>query len=127
MPYDITVGALTIIFVLIMLGLIAQRRLLPGFLIIGSFVLLVLYITGLIESAIQMFGPVGSINSKCNNYIFNQPTRGLSVDTLAWLQQASICQSWQAAFSFWIIGAVFLTYMIVLAANVAQGGYDDAV
>lgn len=127
MPFGITVGALTILFVLGMLILISQRRLLPGFLMIGSFILLVLFITGLIETAIQLFGPAGDINTKCSTYIFNMPSTGLNIDTLGWLEQNSICQSWLAVFSFWIVGAVFLTYMIALAARVAQGGFGDPV
>ena len=123
MPYGITVGALTIIFILIMLGLIYQRRLLPGVVMLGSFVLLVLYITGVIETAIQLFGPVGDINSRCNTYVFSQrgDFKGTSIATLAWLQQNATCRSWLAAFSFWIIGAVFLTWMIVLGSMVARG------
>ncbi|EME77915.1 uncharacterized protein MYCFIDRAFT_33894 [Pseudocercospora fijiensis CIRAD86] len=125
MPFGITVGALTIAFIILMLLLIIQRRLLPGILIIGSFILLVLYITGLIETAIQLFGPAGDINSKCQQFVFDNPSKDLSINTLAWLEQNSICQSWLAAFSFWIIGAVFLVYLIVLASMVAQGGYED--
>ncbi|KXS96670.1 hypothetical protein AC578_4392 [Pseudocercospora eumusae] len=125
MPFGITVGALTIAFIILMLLLIIQRRLLPGILIIGSFILLVLYITGLIETAIQLFGPAGDINSKCQQFVFDNPSNDLSINTLAWLEQNSICQSWLAAFSFWIIGAVFLVYLIVLASKVAQGGYED--
>ncbi|KXT10562.1 hypothetical protein AC579_1804 [Pseudocercospora musae] len=125
MPFGITVGALTIAFIILMLLLIIQRRLLPGILIIGSFILLVLYITGLIETAIQLFGPAGDINSKCQQFVFDNPSNDLSINTLAWLEQNSICQSWLAAFSFWIIGAVFLVYLIVLASRVAKGGYED--
>lgn len=89
MPFGITVGALTIVFILIELILISQRRLLPGVVILGSVILLVLFITGLIETAIQLFGPVGDINGNCQRYITNQPITGLSVNTLAWLEQNS--------------------------------------
>ncbi|KAM3421897.1 hypothetical protein BST61_g2274 [Cercospora zeina] len=125
MPFGITVGALTLAFIILMLILIVQRRLLPGVLIIGAFILLVLYITGLIETAIQLFGPSGDINSKCGTYVTGRNPNDLSVNTLAWLQQNSICQSWSAVFAFWIIGAVFLVYLIVLAGMVAQGGRED--
>lgn len=125
MPFGISVGALTLLFILLMLLLILQRRLLPGILIIGSFILLVLYITGLIETAIQLFGPAGDIASKCQTFVFDQQSKDLSINTLAWLEQNSICQSWLAVFSFWVIGAVFLVYLIVLASMVAQGGYGD--
>ena len=126
MPYGITVGALTVIFILIMLGLIYQRRLLPGLVMISSFILLVLYITGVIETAIQLFGPQGDIASNCQRYVSsvrNEPGyKGPSLTTLAWLQQNSTCQSWYAVFAFWIIGAVFLVWMVVMASIVARGG-----
>lgn len=125
MPFGITVGSLTAIFILIMLILIAQRRLLPGVVILGSFILLVLYITGLIETAIQLFGPEGDINDKCQNDIYGSETSGLNWNTFAWLLQQSICQSWYAVFAFWIIGGVFLVWMIILGSLVARGGRGD--
>ena len=122
MPFGITVGALTILLIVIMLALINQRRLLPGVVLIGSFILLVLYLTGLIETAIQLFGPQGNINGNCNLYVTHNAQNDLSINTLAWLEQNSICQSWDAAFAFWIVGAVFLVWMLVLGSQVAQGG-----
>ena len=121
MPFGIAVGALTVIFVLIMLGLISQRRLLPGAVMLGSFILLVLYITGIVETAIQLFGPVGNINGNCQRYVTNNQSHDLSINTLAWLQQKSICDSWDAVFAFWIVGAVFLLWMIILGSRVARG------
>ena len=127
MPYGITVGALTVLFILIMLGLIYQRRLLPGLVMIGSFILLVLYITGIIETAIQLFGPAGDIAGNCQFYVTSRKSlyHGQNVQTLAWLQQNSTCQSWYAVFAFWIIGAVFLVWMIVLGSMVSRGGLGD--
>lgn len=97
MPYGVTVGALTIVFILIELILIAQRRLLPGIMMLLSFILLVLFITGVIGTAIQLFaGP--NINNQCNTYVFNQNPTGPSLSTLAWLQQRNICElplSWE--------------------------------
>jgi hypothetical protein len=125
MPFGITVGSLLILFIFLMLTLIVQQRLLPGILILGSFILLVLFLTGMIETAIQLFGPNGDIASKCETFVFDNPSRDLSVTTLAWLMQNSICQSWLAVFAFWIIGAVFLVYLMVLAGMVAQTGNGD--
>lgn len=123
MPYGITVGALTVIFVWIMLILIYQRRLLPGVVMIGSFILLVLYITGLIETALQLFRSTTSIQGNCSQ--LKAPSKGLTVNMLAYLELYSICQSWDAAFAFWIVGAVFLLWMIILGAQVARGGRGD--
>ncbi|KAK4888170.1 hypothetical protein LTR27_012899 [Elasticomyces elasticus] len=122
MPFGITVGALTVIFVWIMLALIYQRRLLPGVVMIGSFILLVLYITGIIETALQLFRNTNGIIGQCNTLNRNSPQRGLTVEVLAFLELQSICQSWQAAFAFWIVGAVFFLWMIVLGSQVARGG-----
>jgi hypothetical protein len=122
MPYGITVGSLTVIFVWIMLVLIYQRRLLPGVVIIGSFILLVLYITGIIETAIQLFRNTNGISGNCSTLDRNTPDRGLTVNMLAWLELDSICSSWYAAFAFWIVGAVFFLWMIVLGSQVARGG-----
>ena len=122
MPYGITVGALTVIFVWIMLALIYQRRLLPGVVMIGSFILLVLYITGIIETALQLFRNTNGIQGQCNSLTRNAPEHGLTVNVLAYLELQSICQSWQAAFAFWIVGAVFFLWMIVLGSQVARGG-----
>lgn len=108
MPYGICVGSLTVLFIFAMLILIYQRRLLPGVVMIGSFVLMVLYITGLVETALQLFGPSSDINSKCSLYVTDNQFYGPYESTLAWLQQHSTCQSWMAVFAFWIIGTVFL-------------------
>lgn len=124
MPFGITVGALTVLFIFAMLLLIFQRRLLPGLVMIGSFILLILYITGLVESAIQLFGPQGDINSQCQQQTSFRGT-GMPVATLAYLEQHGICQSWLALFAFYIIGAVFLVWMIILGSTVARGGIGD--
>ena len=121
MPYGITVGALTVFYVIVLILLIFQRRLLPGVVMVGSFILLILYITGVIETAIQLFGPAGDIASNCKVILGQHKSTGLSQQTLAWLQQNSTCNSWYAAFAFWIVGGVFLTWMIVLGSMVARG------
>ena len=90
-PYGITVGALTIIWIIVMLILIAQRRLLPGVVLLFSFILLVLFIAGIIGTALNLFaGP--NISGQCSTYVQNMPQYGPSVNTLAWLQQNNICE-----------------------------------
>lgn len=59
---------------------------------IGAFILFVLWLTGLIVVAIELFGPSGSVNSHCNNDVFNRHPKGQSEETLAWLQQKNICE-----------------------------------
>lgn len=56
-----------------------------------SFVLLVLYLTGIIATGIQLFGS-GNINGQCQRYVNNAKVTGPSIETLAWLQQNNICE-----------------------------------
>lgn len=76
-----------------MLVLIAQRRLLPGVVGIWAFILLVLFLAGVVETAIQLFGPA-DVNGNCNTYVLsNQPTpAGPTLEMLAWMQQRNICK-----------------------------------
>jgi hypothetical protein len=90
MPYGVTVGALAIIFIIIEIVYIMQRKLLPGTMMLLSFILLVLFIAGIIGTAIQLFaGP--NINNQCNTYVFSDSTSGPNANTLAFLQQRNIC------------------------------------
>lgn len=146
-PYEVCVSALAVIFIVVILVLIANRMLLPGIVMIGSFMLFILWLTGMVETAIQLFGPQGSVNGMCNTYVTGQEFSGVSVGTLAWLEQRSICaypipvhrkfsrelhadrlsklgQSWQAAFAFEVIGTVFLFWMMIMAYKVNQDDYE---
>lgn len=72
--------------------LIGTRRLIPSIVIILSFVLFALFLTGLIETAIQLFNAGSDINNNCQNYVIGSPVYGQSINTLAWLEQQSICK-----------------------------------
>lgn len=92
MPYGVAVGIVSLIFIAIMMILISQRRLLPGIMMLFSFILLVLFITGIVGTALQLFaGP--NVNNLCNQFVGNMRQYGPSVSTLAWLQQQNICKS----------------------------------
>lgn len=104
-----------------MLWLIAQRQLLPGIVMMGSFLLFVLWMVGLIIISLQLWGPTGSINSNCQLYVEHNSISGTSLETLAWLQQHSICQAWQAAWAFQLIGCAFLVWILTMAVQVYQG------
>lgn len=122
-PYGVVVGSLTILFILIELILIAQRRLLPGVVMLWSFVLLVLYITGIIGTALHLFGGP-NVSNLCQQYVNNARSYGPSQQTLAWLQQNNICQCWNAVFAFWIIGSIFFVWMMIMASQVNNNEYD---
>ncbi len=119
-PYYITVASLTVSFILLLLYLIFQRRLLPSIVMIGGFVLFVLWLVGLVVISIQLWGPSASVSSNCNIFVFgaDPEPRGQSIQTLAWLQQRGICQSWQAVFAFGLLGGVFLVWIMVMAYQV---------
>lgn len=86
----ITTSALMIIFIIIMLGLISQQQLLPGVVVLGSFILFVLWLTGLIETSIQLYGPSGAVNSYCGP---RPNTRVIdSMQTSVWLANNSLCE-----------------------------------
>ena len=146
-PFEVTVSALTLGFLILILVLIAQRMLLPGIVIIGSFILFVLWLTGLVETSIQLFGPNSSVNTLCNTYVNGQSFSGVSLETLAWLEQKNICEyhravltilrtcsvianadvlgnCWDAAYAFEVVGVVFLLWMMVMAYQVNRDEYD---
>ena len=75
-----------------MLYLISQRQLLPGIVIMGSFILFVLWMVGLIVVSIQLWGPSGSVNGNCQLFVEGHGSTGPNINTLAWLEQHSICE-----------------------------------
>ncbi|KAI0123550.1 hypothetical protein BJ170DRAFT_87121 [Xylariales sp. AK1849] len=122
--YFITVATLTVVFIGILLWLISQRRLLPSIVIIGAFMFFVLWMVGLIVISIELWGPSGSVSSNCNILVFSQtPAASNSQANLAWLEQKGICQSWQAAFAFALVGVLFMLWIMVMAIQVF---HDDA-
>ncbi len=90
--YIITVASLAVLFVVAVLALIFQRRLLPSIVMIGGFVLFVLWLVGLIRLSIELWGPTGSVSANCNLAVFNLNPKGMSTTTLAWLEQKSVCK-----------------------------------
>lgn len=135
--YYITVACLGIIFIGVIFWLIAERRLLPAIVMIGAFMLFVLWLVGLVVVSIELFGPSGSIQGLCNIEVFNRNPKGQTEETLAWLQQRNICksnhqvwipsvitdyqypgQSWQLVFAMALTGAVFLIWIMIMAYQV---------
>jgi len=55
----------------------------------GSFILFILWMVGLVVFSIELWGPNG-VNGTCQ---LLPPSGGASGDTLAWLEQHSICES----------------------------------
>jgi hypothetical protein len=91
-PYTITVSSLALLFIIMMLYLISQRQLLPGIVVMGSFILFVLWMVGLIVISIELWGPSGSVNGNCNLYVTGASSSGPNINTLAYLEQHSICE-----------------------------------
>ena len=88
-PFQVSAASLALLFLIMMLVSIQQRQLTPGFVIIGTFILFTLWLTGLIEIGITLYGPKGSVNSLCNAY---QSSKGVSQATLAYLETNTICE-----------------------------------
>ncbi|KAF1811264.1 hypothetical protein P152DRAFT_489629 [Eremomyces bilateralis CBS 781.70] len=122
-PYGVSVGALAVFFILYEIWLSLNHRLVPGVMLIASFVFVVLWITGIIGTAIQLFGPQGNVSANCQTYVNARKAGGVSLNTLAWLQQRSICSSWYATFAFWLIGTIWWVWMMVMAAQVSKDIY----
>ncbi|OAA65372.1 hypothetical protein SPI_02159 [Niveomyces insectorum RCEF 264] len=120
--YLLTVASLSVAFVVLILVLIFQKRLLPSIVMIGAFMLFVLWVVGLVAMSIELWGPSGSVSVNCNLSVFNQNPKGASTATLAWMQQRSICQSWQASFAVELVGAVFLLWIMIMAYQVFANG-----
>lgn len=120
-PYLITIGTLSIIYVGVLLVLIFQRRLLPSIVMIGGFTVFVLWMVGLFVISLELWGPSGNVNANCNLAVFNLNPKGQSENTLAWMEQRTICQAWQAGFAFSLIGAVFLLWIMAMAYQVFAG------
>lgn len=85
---------------------------------IGGFILFVLWLVGLILVSVHLWGPSGSVSSSCNLAVFGQNPTGQTLETLAWMEQKSICQSWQAVFAFGLVGAILLLWIMVMAYQV---------
>jgi hypothetical protein len=88
----VVTSALGVAFILLVLILAERHFLLPGIIIIGSFILCVLWLTGLIETALQLYGVVGDVNANCQIYVENNKSWGNNINTLAWLAQSTICE-----------------------------------
>lgn len=116
-------AALGVFFVCLMLYLIYNRRLLPSIVMIGGFMLFVLWMVGLVVVSVELWGPAGNVNNNCQIAVFDQSPTGQYLSTLAWMEQQSICQSWNAVFSFALVGAIFLLWIMVMAYQVFA---DDA-
>jgi hypothetical protein len=88
------------------LGVLSSNNTLtPGICMVLSFILFVLYLTGLIDTGIQLFGD-GNVSANCQNYVFSNPVTGANLNTLAWLQQQSICKFlWGKRLCVWFFGA----------------------
>jgi len=115
--YHVTMAVITLLFLLAMLYLISLRRLLPGIVIIAAFILFVLWLTGVITTGIVFFGPVGNIDHLCDIVSHNE-VHGVQIGTAAWLEEDSECAAWKAAFSFEIVGVVFLLWVGFMALGV---------
>ncbi|KAI9929031.1 hypothetical protein ASPWEDRAFT_180706 [Aspergillus wentii DTO 134E9] len=123
-PYMVVSGSLAVFFIILLLVLATQRFLLPGIVLVGSFILFVLWLTGLIETSLQMYGIVANVSDNCRNFVTNQESHGNTMRTLAWLTQNNICNCWKTAFAFELVNTIFYLWMMIMAWQVNRDVYD---
>ena len=146
-PYSITIGALTLCFIIYMNIQRDSRNLLPDQMMVFAFMFFVLYMAGLVECSIQLFGAGGNVSGHCATYVYGQQYTGESIYTLAWLEQYMICeyissvwesrkmlgffadavnagQGWYSSFAFYIVGIIFFIWLFVMAIVVMQNQTD---
>ncbi|KKK26290.1 hypothetical protein ARAM_003049 [Aspergillus rambellii] len=119
-PFMVVSGSLGIFFIVFVLVLAAQGFLLPGIIILGSFILFVLWLTGLIETSLQMYGVAANVNDNCQIWVYDNKIGGDNINTMAWIAQNNICNCWRTAFAFELVNTVFFFWMIILAWKVHQ-------
>ncbi|PYI10144.1 hypothetical protein BO78DRAFT_306241 [Aspergillus sclerotiicarbonarius CBS 121057] len=123
-PYMVTSGALGIFFVILILVLAAQRFLLPGIIIVGGFILFVLWLTGLVETSLQLYGVLSNVNDNCRIYVTDNPhPMGDGWKTLAWITENTICNCWKTAFAFELVNTIFYVWMIIMSWQVDRDLY----
>lgn len=87
----LTTSALALFFIIFVLVLAAQGFLLPGIILVGTFILFALWLTGLIETSLQMYGVVANVNGNCQIWVDDNRQGGDNLDTMAWIAQSNIC------------------------------------
>ncbi|KAI5301160.1 hypothetical protein KEM55_001967 [Ascosphaera atra] len=90
-PFMVATSCITIVFLLVIWYLIVTFKLFADVMILGNVIMFALWLTGLIETGIQLFGQ-NSLNQTCIEFVFKAEYKGPSLRTLAWLEQASICE-----------------------------------
>ncbi|RPA88110.1 hypothetical protein BJ508DRAFT_409999 [Ascobolus immersus RN42] len=122
----IIVGLLTIFFVFGLVTLYYMHLLLPIYVGILSFILFVLWLTGLIKASIDLWGPLGSVNDNCTRYVFtDQEWGGRSVETLARIQQIGVCNMWKTSFALELIATVLFMFMLFMCHQVWSRAVRD--
>lgn len=99
----VTTGSLGVFFIILILILAANRTLLPGIMFTGSFILFALWLTGLIDTSIQLFSASGNVNSNCQTYVSGSSVRGDSLTTLAWMTLSTICEFLLSFFRYLVL------------------------
>lgn len=110
------ISIITFFYIGVILALYYTHRLLPVYVFLLSFVMFVLWLTGLIKASIELWGPMGSINDNCTRYVFRPGEwGGRSVETLARIQQEGVCNMWKTSFALELITTAFMFYLLFLA------------
>jgi len=118
-PFFIDITSITLAFVVSLVVLYCIHMLLPIVVIIATFLLFVLWLTGLVKSSIELWGPLGSVNDNCVRFVYEAGFwRGATLDTLARIQQEGMCNLWKTAFAMEMIATLLLVWLFVMAWQV---------
>ena len=80
--------------------LLWRHRLLPAIVMIGAFLVTILWFVGLVVVSLQLWGSNG-VNGECNLRVFSRDPTGDGEETLAWLMERTICEFFSSFFPLW--------------------------
>lgn len=87
----------------------------------------VFWLTGLVKSSIELWGPLGSVNDNCVRYVYAPGFwGGRTLDTLARLQQEGMCNLWKTAFAMEMIACFVCLWLVLMGWQVmatARSGF----
>jgi len=115
----LVISTLTILFVFAVVALYYVHLLLPIIVMICSFIMLILWLAGLIKASIELWGPSGSINDNCVRYVYNDSYwTARNLDILVRIQQEGVCNLWKTSFALEMVATFLFLWLIIMSWQV---------
>jgi hypothetical protein len=116
------------IFVIIAVVLYYIHLLLPLPIVLASFILFIFWLTGLVKTSIELWGPMGSVNDNCVRYVYATGFwGGRSLDTLARIQQEGMCNLWKTGFAMEMIACFVAVWICLMGWQVMSAASERYV